>query len=120
MRKSQDYQEINASRAPRIRPSTLLLALPRPPTGTMSDVVDDQLIRPDLIHNQVVPNWKSPEPGVACCRAQVPRFCNQRCCLFDASDKACRRLSVVLRNVSKNLFKVRKSAAFIAKLHALR
>jgi hypothetical protein len=86
----------------------------------MADVVSDYFISSDLIHEQVVPDRKLPESRFASRGAQIRRFGNQRCGLFDAGDKACRGRSVVFRNVCKNLIEIGESATFIPELYALR
>jgi hypothetical protein len=82
--------------------------------------VNDDLIRFDFVHDQIIADWKSPKSWIARCLAQVWLLGNPRSSLFDASDEARSGVPIVFRNVSKNSVKIGERTAFVPKLHAPR
>jgi hypothetical protein len=75
----------------------------------MSNVVNNDLVRSDLVYDQVAADWKSPEFWIARCRAEIGLLGDQRRCLFDPRDELGRCAWLVFRNVCKNLFKDRRA-----------
>jgi hypothetical protein len=67
----------------------------------MSNVVNDDLVRSDLVYDQVAADWKSSEFWIARCRAEIWLLGDQRRCLFDPRDKLGRCAWIVFRNVCK-------------------
>jgi hypothetical protein len=93
---------------------------PWPQPCTMSNVMNNDLVRSDFVYDQVVAGRKSSELGIACCCTQMRLLGDQRCCLFDTCDELGRCPRLVFRNVCKNLVKVGERTAFEPQLHALR
>src|SRR4051794_11822598 len=96
------------------------LVFPRPPPRAVTDVMNDDLIRSDFVHDQIIADRKSPKSWIVRCLAQVWLLGNPRRSLFDASDEARCGVPIVFRNVSKNRIKIGERTAFVPELHALR
>src|SRR5215510_4962382 len=95
-------------------------SFPWPPSCAMADVVNDHLVLSNLIYDQIVANWQSPEARFAGCLAQVGRLGNSRCRLFDPCGKARCCLPAVGGDVGKDFVEIGERAAFKAKFHTLR
>jgi hypothetical protein len=86
----------------------------------MADIMNDHLILPDFVHDQIVTDGEPSEYGFACRLSHIWRGRNSCGNVFNASDKTRRRLPIVRRYVRKNLIEVGKGAALISELHAIR
>jgi len=86
----------------------------------MPDVVNDDFVLSDFIHDQIIAHWKAPEFRFACCLAHEWRLGNSRCNFFYAHNQACRRRRVILCDICENLIEIGKCTALVSKLHALR
>jgi len=79
----------------------------------MPDVVNDDFVLTDLIHDQVIADGKAPELRFACCLAHEWRLGNLRCNFFYADNQACSRCRIIFRDICENLIEIGKRAAFI-------
>jgi hypothetical protein len=86
----------------------------------MPDVVDDDFVLSDFIHDQIVTDWKATESRFPRRLAEVGSLGDLRRHLFDAGDEMRCCFSIMLRYVRKNLVEIGESATFVPKLHALR
>jgi hypothetical protein len=84
------------------------------------DIVNNHLVLPDFIHDQIIADGKPPEARFACCLAHVGRLGDQRRDLLDASNKTRGCLPAVLRYICEDLIEIGKRAALIPELHAPR
>ena len=79
----------------------------------MPDVVNDNFVLSDLIHDQIIAHRKTPEVRFACCLAHEWCLSNSRCNFFYAHNQACSRCRVILCDICENLIEIGKRAAFI-------
>ena len=86
----------------------------------MSDIMNDDFVLSDLIHDQIIADGKAPEVRFACRLANVRRRRDSRRNLFDTSNKARGGWGIVLCYVGENLIEIGKRSAFKPELHALR
>jgi hypothetical protein len=61
----------------------------------VTNVLDNHFIFPDLIHNQIFSNWKTPQSRVAGRLPNIWKSGNQGCRLFYTIDKAACRFRIV-------------------------
>jgi hypothetical protein len=115
-------QEWDSSANEAFRRWRLVLFLPFPRTRSRSvpDVMNDHLVVPDLIHDQIFANQKSSKARLACRSPDMRRDRNARSRMFNSSNETACGLPIVRSYVRKNLIEIGKCATFISELHALR
>ena len=79
----------------------------------MPDVMNDDFVLTDLIHDQIIADRKSTEIRFACCLAHEWCLGNSCCDFFYADNQACSRCRVILRNICENLIEIGKRAASV-------
>jgi hypothetical protein len=87
--------------------------------GAMADVVNDHLVLSNLIYDQIVANWQSPEARFA---GYSPRWGVSAIRTAACSIRVARRAAAsgCRRRCRKDVVEVGERAAFKAKFHALR
>lgn len=101
-------------------PAEVLSLFPPAAARTVPNVVNNHVVRSDLIHDQVVADRNSPETRITRCLPYSGIGCDLPRGTFDAGHEARSSLAIVGSYVCKNLSKIGKRATLISQPHAPR